>query len=605
MRRAQPLVLTHWPTFVTALVATGMAMAIQALIPLVLLGGVDNALHPGGGDLTPYVLGIVGLALLRGIANFVGRYNLFKTAYGIEYDFRTILYEHLAGMPFSFYDRVQSGQLISRANSDIRSVQLYLTFAPMILLQFFGAAFVFVIMLTVNAELALIVTATLPLVTVFGIMLKTRLYPISWVVQSRAADVATIVDESVNGVRIVKSFAAEQRQTALLRQAARRLQWATVRDVDIRAKYGPAIENLPRLGLAIILLVGGYMALHGNATVGTIVAFSAYLLQLQAPFRTLGQVMMMGQRAKASAARIYELLDEKPDIVDPGEPIGLPSGPASVGFESVSFRYGDGPLVLDGIDLQIERGETLAVVGRTASGKSTLARLIPRFYDASSGTVRVDDVDVRDVALGELRHTAAFVQDEPFLFSVSIRENIAYGRPSASLAEVEAAARAAAAHEFIAALPEGYETVVGERGYTLSGGQRQRISLARALLSDAPVLILDDATSAVDVHVEHRIHEELRRQRSDRTTLVIAHRLSTISLADRVVVLEDGRILAIGTHAELLKSEPRYAKILAQVGAELEETVDEPGGPADTGQASVGDLDELALAEIEGEGGAW
>jgi ATP-binding cassette subfamily B protein len=605
MRRAQPLVLSHWPTFVTALVASASAMVIQALIPLVLLGGIDHALHPGGADLTPYVLGIVGLAVLRGLASFTSRYLLFTTAYGIEYDFRTILYEHLAGMPFSFYDRVQSGQLISRANSDIRSVQLYLTFAPMILLQFAGAVFVFVIMLTVNAELALIVAATLPPVAVFGVMLRRRLYPISWVVQARSADVATIVDESVNGVRIVKSFAAEPRQTALLAQAARRLQWATVRDVDIRATYGPAIENLPRLGLAVILLVGGYMALHGQATVGTIVAFSAYLLQLQAPFRILGQLMMMGQRAKASAARIYELLDEKPDLADPDLPVSLSSVAVSVSFESVSFQYGDGPLVLDGIDLEIQRGETLALVGRTASGKSTLARLIPRFYDPTSGLVRVDGIDARSVALGELRATASFVQDEPFLFSASIRENIAYGRPNATLAEIESAAREAAAHDFIAELPNGYETVVGERGYTLSGGQRQRISLARALLADAPVLVLDDATSAVDVHVEHRIHEGLRRRRGDRTTLVIAHRLSTIALADRVVVLEQGRLLAAGTHAELLANEPCYAEILAQVQAEHDETVDEPNEPEFEAEIPVGEPDELALAEIEGEGGPW
>ena len=604
MHRARPLVFSHWPTFASALIATGIAMGLQAAIPRVMMAGIDHALVARAGGLTRYVLAIVGLALARGASNFAGRYLLFKTAYGIEYDFRTIVYEHLARMPFSFYDRVQSGQLISRANSDIRSVQLYLTFAPMLILQCLSALVVFVIMLTVNVRLALVVMSVLPLVGVIGVVLRRRLYPISWVVQSRAADVATIVDESVNGVRIVKSFAAEQRQVSLLQRAARRLQWATVRDVDIRARFAPAIENLPRLGLALILLYGGYLAVHGQATVGTVIAFNAYLLQLQAPFRTLGQIMMMGQRARASAGRIYELLDEPATITDPAKPVELSANPGEVELECVSFRYGDGPLVLDGLDLTLGRGETVALVGRTASGKSTVARLIPRFYDVNSGAVRIDGTDVRDVALGPLRGNVGFVSDEPFLFSVSIRDNIAYGRPAASLEEVEAASRAAVAHDFVATLPEGYDTVVGERGYTLSGGQRQRIALARALLVNPPILILDDATSAVDVHVEQQIHRELRRRRSNRTTLVIAHRLSTISLADRVVVLEQGRVLAEGTHADLLAREHRYAEILAQVSAG-HDTVDEPDETPERDELGVPEPDELALAELERDGSGW
>ena len=405
------------------------------------------------------------------------------------------------------------------------------------------------------------------------------------------ADIATIVDENVNGVRVVKSFAAEQSQVDELAGAAQRLQWASVRTAMTRARYAPLMENLPRLGLAAVLLYGGWLAIEGEITVGAIVAFNAYVIMLQAPFRLLGMITMLGQRAAASAARIYEILDEPPEIVDRPGAVDLVAPRGAIEFDDVTFAYRrpgaeqDEP-VLEHFSLHLRPGETVAIVGRTGSGKSTIARLLPRFYDVDSGSVRVDGHDVRDLTLGSLRANVAVVLDEPFLFSTTIRENIAYSRPDASTEDVEAAARAAHADEFIDDLPMGYETIIGERGYDLSGGQRQRIAIARTLLANPPVLVLDDATSAVDVQVEEHIHGALGNLLEGRTTLVIAHRLSTINLADRVVLVECGRVVADGTHTELMAAEPRYVEVLARAAHDLQGhdgDVDNAAEPAVTG----------------------
>jgi ATP-binding cassette subfamily B protein len=562
--RALPVVKAHRLMLGSCVVGTFLALVIQVQIPNVLGRAIDVALDERHGDLTTYVWIIVGLATARWLLNMGSRFLLQTTAYRLEYDLRHIMYEHLTRLSFSFYDRVQSGQLISRANSDIRSVQMYLAFAPTILAQCAVAVVAFVEMLAINASLAVVAMSTMPIAFWVAVKMRERLFPMSWLIQARLAEVATVVDENINGVRVVKSFAAEERQLKLLAAASRRAEWANATDADIRARWSPAVENMPRLGQALVLLYGGWLAVHDHASVGTIISFNAYVLLLQPPFRLLGQLMMMGQRAKASAGRIYEVLDEQPDIVDRPGAVDLVTTRGDVHLDRVDFAYPNGTEVLRGFDLRLRPGETVALVGRTGSGKSTVARLLSRSYDVTGGAVVVDGHDVRDLTLASLRHHIGMVADEPFLFSISIRDNIAFGRPDATDEEVVAAATAANADGFIRNLPEGYDTVVGERGYTLSGGQRQRISIARTLLLNPPILVLDDATSAIDVQVEQHIHEALRGLLAERTTLIIAHRLSTISLADRVAVVEDGRVIAEGTHAELLAGEPRYAEILAQ-----------------------------------------
>jgi ATP-binding cassette subfamily B protein len=582
IKRAFPIVWAHKAQFVAALLFSFLGLVIQVWIPLILQNGITNALVLKTRPLLPYVELMVLLAVLTGVFGYISRTNLFKVAYSIEFDLRNILYEHFTRMSFPFYDRVQSGQLISRANSDIRSVQMYLTFAPLILVQCSIAVVAFCFMLTISVPLAFVAMASMPFIYVVGVRMRRSLFPVSWLIQSRLADVATVVDENVNGVRVVRGFAAEQQQLRELAATADRVQWSYIKDADLRARFTPLMQNLSQVGLVLVLLVGGWMVIHDHLPVASIVSFNLYLVMMQAPFMMLGMLIMMGQRASASAKRIYEVLDERPTIVDRPGAVNLVDCKGDVEFDDVSFAYaGDSRLsgpgedgddeprrVLRDFTLHLHPGETVALVGRTGSGKSTVARVLARFYDATHGTVRVDGHDVRDLTLTSLRANIGVVLDEPFLFSVSIRDNIAYGRPDATMAEVRAAAEAAGAAEFINLLSEGYDTVVGERGYTLSGGQRQRIAIARALLVNPPILILDDATSAIDVKVEQRIHSALRVLMEGRTTLIVAHRLSTISLADRVVLLDEGRIVADGTHAELLASTPLYAEVLAQAGAE-------------------------------------
>jgi ATP-binding cassette subfamily B protein len=571
LRRALPVVLTRKRLLAATLTLSFISLFIQVQIPNLLNDAVSGSLQHHHTPLGHYVRIVFVLAVVAGITAYCSRLLLMRCAYALEYDLRNLMYEHLTRMSFGFYDRVQSGQLISRANSDIRSVQMYLTLGPNILVQCSIAAVAFIYMLTINVPLAFVAMSTLPLVFVMGVRMRRRMFPVSWLIQARLADIATIVDENISGVRVVKSFVGEQRELTTLAKAADRLQWSYIKDADLRARFTPVVQNLPQVGLALILLLGGYLVLHNHIGVGAILAFSAYIVMLQAPFQQLGLMVMLGQRAAASSQRIYRVLDERPTVFDREGAQELTNVRGDVRFEAVDFAYGDDmPQVLTQLDLHLSPGETVAMVGRTASGKTTVARLLSRFYDVRGGTVRVDGHDVRDVTLESLRSQVGVVLDEPFLFSVSIRDNIAYGRPDASLEEVERAARAAGAEEFITQLPEGYDAVIGERGYTLSGGQRQRIAIARTLLVNPPILVLDDATSAVDVQVEQQIHEALKTLMEGRTTLIVAHRLSTIGLADRVVLLDHGRVVADGTHQELLRTTPLYVEVLAQAEAEAE-----------------------------------
>lgn len=565
LRRVLPLLTARKGRMVGGLTCAFVAMLAQVVAPRVLMAAIDRALTQRTSSLTPFVVTLAVLAVVRGVLTFVYRSTLYKVAFALEYDLRTTIYEHLTTLSFTFYDRVQSGQLISRANSDIRSVQMFLTFMPIVTLSLGSFLVALGIMLSVNVPLTLVAVAPIPFIYLVGVKMRELLFPISWVVQSRTADVATIVEENVTGARVVKSFAAEHQQLDALALAARRLRWGSIRQVDVRARYAPLMEGLPRLGLAGVLLYGGLLAVDGQVTVGTIVAFSTYVVLLQAPFRILGFMLLLGQRAAASAGRIYEILDAEPEVVDRAGAVDLLAPRGEVELRDVTFRYGEAGPVLEHLDLHLAPGETVALIGRTGSGKSTIARLLPRFYDASEGAVLVDGHDVRDLTVRSLRSAIGLVLDEPFLFSATVRANIAYGRPDATDADVRAAAQAAGAEGFIDALPEGFASDVGERGYTLSGGQRQRIAIARTLLADPAILILDDATSAIDVQVEEEIHAALRVLMQGRTTLVIAHRISTINLAERVVLLEGGRIVADGTHAGLMATEPRYAEVLAHI----------------------------------------
>jgi ATP-binding cassette subfamily B protein len=408
----------------------------------------------------------------------------------------------------------------------------------------------------------------MPLLWFVGIKMRQMMFPISWITQARLADVATIVDENINGVRVVKSFAQEEAEINRLADAAEKVAWSYIKDAQIRGQWSPWIQNLPQIGLALVLFFGGWMVIDHQIGIPAILAFNVYLLMLQAPFMMIGQLVMMGQRAKASAERIFEILDETPNITERPGAYDLELSRGEVDFSHVRFGYADGPDILNDFSAHINAGETVALVGITGSGKSTLARLLPRFYDVRDGAITIDGHDVRDVTMTSLRRTVGVVLDEPFLFSISIAENIAYGLPTATHDEIVAAATAANAHNFIEELPEGYDTVVGERGYTLSGGQRQRIAIARTLLVNPPVLILDDATSAIDVHVEAGIYAALNTLLENRTTLVIAHRISTIALASRVILLDQGRVVATGTHEELLANTPLYSEVLAQTTSE-------------------------------------
>jgi ATP-binding cassette, subfamily B, bacterial len=574
--RAWPVIKTHKGIWSLSLVMSFIALLAQVQIPRLIGGAINDCLPTAGHttDLKPlssYATLIFILIAVREVSNYIGRRCLLTTAYSFEYDLRHIIYEHFMSLSFPFYDRVSVGQLISRANSDVRAVQQYLVMAPTVVVQCAVIFVAFAEMFALNVQLTLVTAVSLPITFVVGVAMRKKIYPVSWLIQARLAEIAMLVEENISGVRVVKSFAAEQKELTTLARAADRLQWAYVEDANIRGTWAPTLENLPRVGLAIILLYGGFLVINDHLGVGTLFTFQAYMLIFQAPFRQLGMVIMNGQRASASAKRIYEVLDQPQEVMSEPGAVDLVDGKGDVRYEHVSFAYSDGTQVLKDFDLHIAPGETVALVGRTGSGKTTAGRLLNRSYDVSAGRLLIDDRGVREYTLESLRAKVGFVFDEPFLFSISVRDNISYGKPGASLEEVVAAAKAADADEFIVRLPNGYDTVIGERGYTLSGGQRQRMAIARTLLVNPPVLVLDDATSAIDVQVEHRIHASLRKLMANRTTLVIAHRLATISLADRVALVEDGHVIASGRHRELLDHDPRYAEVLARVVEEEEE----------------------------------
>ncbi|MEV3928278.1 ABC transporter ATP-binding protein [Streptomyces sp. NPDC049944] len=575
---------------VLALGSSLVGMGVMALVPLITKVIIDDVVGSHTRSLGVWTGLLIGAAVLVYAATFVRRYYGGRLALDVQHDLRTEMYDTLTRLDGKRQDELSTGQVVGRATSDLQLIQGLLFMLPMTI----GNVLLFLISLVIMAWLSLPLTfvalAVAPALWFIARRSKARLFPATWYAQSQAAAVAGVVDGAVSGVRVVKGFGQEEQETGKLREVSRRLFAGRLRTIRLNSRYTPALQAVPSLGQVAMLALGGWLATRGEITLGTFVAFSTYLAQLVGPVRMLAMVLTVGQQARAGVERVLELIDTEPSMQDGAK--RLPAdAPASVEFDDVRFGYDEDRPVLDGFSLTIEPGETVAVVGASGSGKSTVSLLLPRFYDVSHGAVLVGGHDVRELTQDSLRAAIGLVPEDSFLFSESVGANIAYGYPGATQEQIERAARAAQAHGFISALPEGYDTKVGEHGLTLSGGQRQRVALARALLTDPRLLLLDDATSAVDARVEHEIHEVLAQVMEGRTTLLIAHRRSTLGLADRIAVLDRGRLADIGTHAELEGRSALYRRLLTDP--------DEMGGtsPGHQPQAVPVPEDDRALQE--------
>ncbi len=537
----------HWTglafSLLLALGTIGMGMVIPWLIKL----AIDRALVPQRPDLLPpLVLAILGAGLMRMVFAFSRRVVSGRVALAVEMEVRDRMFAHLQTLGLDFYLRSQTGQLISRAIADVRAVRMFLGYGMIFFVTHLVTLLtVTVILFSMDPALAAASLLPMPLILVVARVFSKRLHPSLWAIQQRVAELTAVAEERIIGIRVIKAFAVEDLQQEAFAAASDRIYRQNLEAAAIRGRYVPLLGLLPSLSLIIILYYGGRLVIQDQMTLGSLVAFNGYIMLLIWPLRMLGMLVSWGERAVASGERVLEILDEAPTISDEPGARPLPPVQGEVEFHDVSFGYGD-RRILDGVSLHIRPGETVALVGPTGCGKTTLAHLIPRFHDPIDGRVTVDGQDVRTVTLASLRASIGLVDQDPFLFSLPVLENIRYGDPDAAPERVIEAARAAAAHEFVEALPQGYDTVIGERGLTLSGGQRQRLALARALLVDPAILILDDATSSVDAETEAHIVQALHTLRGTRTTVIVAHRASTVMLADRVVLMEAGRIVRQG-----------------------------------------------------------
>ena len=526
-------------------------------------GIVDDV--PGALRKWTMILGCVAIAS----ATFTGlrRYVAFREARWVEASLRDRLFAHLQSLHFAFHDQTATGQLMSRANTDLQQVQAFVVMIPLTISNAVTVLSVTVILAVIDPVLTLLALGSLPFLNVLATRFSRTLFPSVMGIQRESAELAAVVEESVAGVRVIKGLGAERVQAGRLTAEAQDVYDESMAAARTRSRFQPAMELIPNLGLIAVLGYGGHQVLNGELSLGTLVMFNVYVGMLIWPLRMLGMIVAQAQRAAVSAERVDDVLSTEPEVDDPAHPAALPPGGGEVAFTGVSFGYGRPHPVLDGFDLRVAPGESVALVGATGAGKTTVARMIPRFYDVEAGTVALDGADVRTLGLQELRRSVGIVFEDTFLFSDTIAANIAFADPDAPHDAIERAARLAGAHEFISELAEGYATGIGERGYSLSGGQRQRIAIARAILADPRVLILDDATSAVDPTKEHEIRDALTQVMEGRTTIVIAHRPATIALADRVVLIDGGRVAATGAHAELLAREPRYREVLAAAEA--------------------------------------
>jgi ABC-type multidrug transport system fused ATPase/permease subunit len=554
------------PYKVSLIVSIFLAVASQgAQIALIWVTKhvIDGAIRPHNvHKLWLFVWLIVGLGVARAVLMAGRRLISGKQALAVEMDMRQGLYAHLVRLSFGFYDRHQTGQLMSRATVDLQGVRFFLGYGLIFFFQnVLTVVSVTVVLFVFEWKLAMLALAITPVLVVLAYRYSHIAHPTLRDVQQKLADVATVAEENIVGVHVVKSFAQEPQEQEKFRSRSEAVFDQTIRANRQRALYVPLISWIPLVAQGAVLLVGARMVTHHQLSVGGFIAFNLYLGMLVMPLRSLGMWIGQAQRATASGERIFQIMDEPEEVSDAPGAVDLPAGAGHIRFEDVSFEYMQGRPVLQGIDLDIPAGRTIALIGHTGAGKTTLTSLVPRFYDVTVGRVTVDGVDVRDVRLISLRRAIGVISQDPFLFSTTVRENIAFGRADITDAEVEHAARLAQAHEFIERLPKGYDTVIGERGITLSGGQRQRLAIARALAVDPRILILDDATASVDATTEARIRLGLREAKRGRTTLIIAHRLSTIALADEIVVLDGGRLAARGTHDELLETSAVYRDI--------------------------------------------
>lgn len=562
IKRLTRYCLRHPVLFAVAFGGALVGMAANAISPLIVREVVDDVILTQAQPMLPWIIALLAVGAANFGAGFMRRFLGGRLSIDVQHDLRREVFASLERMDGRSQDELPPGQIVSRSISDLNLVQGLLGMMPVMVsnvLLFIGSV---IIMFTLSAPLTVVALLVGPVLWWIAIRGRRTLFPANWDAQQRVGEVAGVVESAVTGVRVVKGFGQEEQELSRLDDTAQGLFGSRTRTIRLNSFYNPLMQAIPALGQVGILGVGGWMALQQQITLGTFLAFSTYLASMVAPVRMLSGLLTIGQQAKAGVLRVFEVIDAKPDIVDAPDATLLPDRPLDVTFDRVSFGYTEDQPVLDDVSFTVRPGETLALVGTAGSGKSTVSLLLPRFYEVGDGAVRIGGKDIRDVTLESLRGSIGMVFEDSFLFSTTVRDNLAYGRPDATQDEIEAAARAAEAHDFIVQLPKGYDTVVGEQGLTLSGGQRQRVALARALLTDPQVLLLDDATSAIDARIEAEIHTTLRRVMAGRTTLLIAHRRSTLDLADRIGVLDRGRLVDIGTHEELERRCPLYTILL-------------------------------------------